>query len=379
MIIGIDSSRAFVGDKTGTENYSYHVINSMLRLPESGAHTFVLFIRPNAILPKELDGYSNVIIKEVKFPYLWTQLGLAWETWSKINLDVLWVPAHTLPVLRNPRIKTVVTIHGLEYQWLPEYKNWLQKWYLPLSTFYAAKSATQLIAVSEFTKNQLLKELHTSSKNIKVIHEGVEISTQSDVLESSKLMQKFGLREKEYLLFVGTVQPRKNLAALIEAFARLKSDSLEVNGVNKLVIAGGIGWMADEILAAPAKFGVEDKVIFTGRVNDADLRALYLGAMAYVQPSITEGFGLPILEAMFAGIPVISSDGGALPEIVGSAGVVVKLNSGFVDGLARAIQKVVGEPQLRAKIVAKGKKRIMEFTWEKAAKETLKVLIEPSY
>jgi hypothetical protein len=135
MVIGIDSSRAFVTDKTGTENYSYYLIKEMLRLPESRAHTFVLFTRLNSILPSEITGYSNVIVKIVRWKYLWTQVGLAWETWRKYsvysipytvykNLDILWIPAHTLPVLRNPKIKTVVTIHGLEYKWLPEYKNY---------------------------------------------------------------------------------------------------------------------------------------------------------------------------------------------------------------------------------------------------------------
>ena len=181
MIIGIDSSRAFVSDKTGTENYSYHVITAMLRLPESREHTFVLFTRPNAVLPSELLLYSNLMVKEVRWPYLWTQAGLAYSSWlmaygknQNQYLDVLWIPAHTLPILRNPKIRTVVTIHGLEYQWLPEYKNWLQKWYLPLSTIYAAKYADKLIAVSKFTSHQLQKELHTDKNKIKVIYEGVE-------------------------------------------------------------------------------------------------------------------------------------------------------------------------------------------------------------
>jgi glycosyltransferase involved in cell wall biosynthesis len=183
MVIGIDASRAFIPDRTGTENYSYHLIKEILRLPESKIHTFVLFIRPNMKVPTELDGYTNVIIKVVPWRYLWTQLGLAWATWGKFSnhkfsnsqMDVLWVPAHTLPIFRNPHIKTVVTIHGLEYQWLPEYKNLLQRWYLPLSTIYAARSADQLIAVSHFTAKQLEKEIHTNRKKIKVVHEGVEM------------------------------------------------------------------------------------------------------------------------------------------------------------------------------------------------------------
>ncbi len=174
MIIGIDASRAFLSHKTGTENYSYHLINHLLRLPEARKHQFILFTRPNPLLPSELSGYKHVSIKVINWKYLWTQIGLAWETWKNPVLDVLWIPAHTLPLLRNPNVKTVVTVHGLEYQWLREYKNYLQRWYLPLSTFYAVKSADRLIAVSHFTASQLIKELHTDLKKITVIQEGVE-------------------------------------------------------------------------------------------------------------------------------------------------------------------------------------------------------------
>jgi len=367
MIIGIDSSRAFVSDKTGTENYSYHVITAMLRLPESREHTFVLFTRPNAVLPSELLLYSNLMVKEVRWPYLWTQAGLAYGSWlmaygknQNQYLDVLWIPAHTLPILRNPKIRTVVTIHGLEYQWLPEYKNWLQKWYLPLSTIYAAKYADKLIAVSKFTSHQLQKELHTSAKKIKVIYEGVKQDHGLSIVDRRKATIK-------YVLFVGTVQPRKNLVALIDAFSRTK--------IEKLIIAGGIGWMAQEVLRAPSRFGVQEKVIFTGRVSDLELEKLYNGALMYVQPSLTEGFGLPVLEAMQMGVPVISSDGGALSEVVGKAGTIIKLGDGFVERLARAMERVVSDKKLQNNSISMGYERVKEFTWEKTARETLSTLV----
>lgn len=376
MVIGIDASRAFVSDRTGTENYSYHLINEMLRLPESKTHTFILFIRPNSTLPNELVGYSNVIVKEVKWRYLWTQLGLAWETWQNPAIRVLWVPAHTLPVMRNPRIKTMVTIHGLEYQWLPEYKNLLQRWYLPLSTMYAAKYADKLIAVSQFTAKQLVKELHTNSKNIKVVYEGVAIHTPSvKGVHTPGVLDRYGLQSKKYILFVGTIQPRKNLPALIAAYALLSRELPDY----KLVIAGGVGWMAGDTFRAIAQQQVLDKVILTGRVSQAVLDQLYAGAAVYVQPSITEGFGLPILEAMKYGVPVVSSDGGALTEVVGSAGSVVPLRGNtsiFINQLAREMRRVVGESAKRKKMIAAGKKRARSFSWSKAAKDTLQVLLD---
>lgn len=372
MIIGIDASRAFVDDRTGTENYSYHVITEMLKLPESKTHTFILFIRPNVKLPKEFDGYSNIIVKIINYRYLWTQLGLAWETWKNPHMEVLWIPAHTLPVLRKFNLKTVVTIHGLEYQWLKEYKNLLQRWYLPLSTYYAAKKASGLIAVSNFTAKQLQKEVHIDTKCINVIYEGV--TTQQFTSRESRdiVERKFKIQDKKFILFVGSIQPRKNLVALIEAFSIFSRTDSEI----KLVIAGGLGWFAEEIFQAPTKFNIQEKVVFTGRINDAELNELYSKALIYVQPSITEGFGLPVLEAMQNGLAVISSDGGALREVVGDAGIIIHLNDRFVSVLAKTMENMCENVVMRKKMSMLAKKRVGEFTWSKTAKKTLSYLLD---
>lgn len=381
MVIGIDASRAFGSAKTGTENYSYHLITSILRLPESSSHTFVLFIRPNTTVPSEIVGYDNVIVKIVNYKYLWTQVGLAWETWRMTDsryLDVLWIPAHTLPIWRKPKVKTVVTIHGLEYKWLKEYKNLLQRWYLPLSTYYSAKMATQLIAVSEFTKNQLQKEVHNISKDIKVIYEGVTVAREhKKVASSEKLYSRFKIQPSKYLLFVGTIQPRKNLVALIQAFSMIVKSNPDLD--YKLVIAGSVGWLAEEVLKAPSKYQIQERVVFTGRVAEDDLRELYHQAKMYLQPSLTEGFGLPVLEAMEAGVPVISSDGGALTEVVGEAGIVVPLGGAFVEGLAKAMTRLSTDPKLWQNLVAKGKLRAREFGWDKVARKTFQLLLNTGH
>ncbi len=373
MIIGIDCSRAFTSEKTGTENYSYYLVKHLLGLPAAGKHTFVLFIRPNSVLP-DWTRQKNVTIELIQFRFLWTQLGLAAATWQ-IPLDRLWIPAHTLPILRKPGLTTMVTIHGLEYQWLPEYKNLLQRWYLPLSTFYAAKYAHKLIAVSQFTKDQLVKELHTSAKKIKVIHEGVELASSDQQTDVRGVLETYGLQDKQYLLFVGTVQPRKNLVALIRAFSQLAGH----NAQYRLVIAGGIGWMAEEVLAAPLHYGAQERVIFTGRVNEAVLHVLYRSAALYVQPSLTEGFGLPVLEAMGAGVPVLVSDGGALPEVVARAGIVVKLGAQFTRDLHVAIEQLLYDPTQQKKLVTMGYKRVEELSWNRAAEETLAALVGEGY
>src|SRR3989344_1856509 len=308
MRIGMDVSRAFVEEPTGTERYSYEIITRLVALPEAKRHEWILYTRnviPTEALAKWRDpsthstslraGSLGMTIRRIPMKYLWTQVGLAYRTWVD-RLDVLWVPAHTLPVLRNPRLKTVVTVHGIEYEWLPAYENRLQSWYLPLSTKYAVASADKIIAVSEFTKKQLMERLGADERKISVVYEGVSQQRSVTSVQRSEILHKLHLRPGRYLLFIGTIQPRKNLERLIEAFLKLKIKNL------KLVICGKWGWGYKKLQE------IKDKnIIFTGYVSDEERQVLLENALVYVQPSITEGFGLPVLEAMAAAVPVARS------------------------------------------------------------------------
>ncbi len=347
MIIGIDASRAGQNDRTGTENYSRELIEAMLQLPEAKKHQWRLYTRQN-----------------IPWKRFWTQGGLALEIF-KHPPDVLFIPAHTLPLMRLPRIRTVVTIHGLEYEYLPQYYQFPQKLYLNKSTEYAVRHADRLIAVSSWTKKQLVERLKADPKKISVIYEGVgsrivkakDRQFKPDYLRW--IRHKYNLPQ-HYLLFVGTIQPRKNLVRLIEAIP---------SGI-QLVIAGKLGWMYDKILAA-----AKDKPVkFIGRVADADLAALYKMAQAFVWPSLMEGFGLPILEAMTLGVPVITSTAGALPEVAGDAALLVDPTK--PQDLAKAIKLTLENEDLRQVLVEKGFRQAAKFSWEKAAKKTLAVLTE---
>lgn len=354
MLIGIDASRAETKANTGTENYSKEIIQALLELPEAKKHTFRLYSKDN-----------------IKWPRLWTQGGLALEL-MKHPVDVLWVPAHTLPVVRNSKIKTVVTIHGLEYEYLPQYYQFPQKLWLNKSTEYAVKFADKIIAVSEWTKKQLVDRLGADKNKITVIYEGINpaFSNLQPALPAGRftiykkeylrqIRYKYSLPEK-YILFVGTIQPRKNLIRLIEAAAGSK-------GVN-LVIAGKLGWMYEEILELGKKRGVK----FIGRVADADLAAVYKMASVFVYPSLMEGFGLPILEAMALGIPVITSDRGALPEVAGRAALII--NPEKTEDLAKAIKLILENEDLRQVLIEKGFGQVKQFSWGAAAKQTLAIL-----
>jgi glycosyltransferase involved in cell wall biosynthesis len=391
MVIGVDASRAFIDQPTGTERYAFEVITEMLKLPEARKHTWVLYVKPNNFQSSIYNLQSilknknfQLKIQSIGLPYLWTQLGLAARTWVD-GLDILWIPAHTLPVLRKPGIKTVVTIHGIEYEWLPAFENRLQRWYLPLSTKYAVRSASKIISVSEFTKNQLVARLGADGKKIKVIHEGYDSNSQFSIIncqsiQKSSIFRKYNIQPRKYILFVGTVQPRKNLERLIEAFSYLTPESSpklgggnKKGGVLKLVIAGKLGWSYTGVLEAPAKWGVKERVLFCGYVNDYTRRVLLKSCLVYVQSSITEGFGIPVLEAMAAGIPVVSSGGGALAEVVGDAGLL--FDPFNTKDIFRKLSGVIKSKKLQKSLVEKGRQRVKMYGWKQTASKTLKLIV----
>jgi glycosyltransferase involved in cell wall biosynthesis len=381
MIIGYDGSRAFVEGRTGTENYSYQLLKALTKI-DTDNH-YLVYVRPR-FLRNELWP-ENVEFKEIKWPRLWTQGGLAKQTF-KDNLDVLFIPSHTSPLIHKPGLKTVATVHDLGAEYLPKMHQLKQRLYLKWITNYQLKKATKLIAVSEATKKDLVKKVGIDQNTIKVVHEGYNTqlftSTKDDILVNS--LNKFELEKRKYFLYVGTIQPRKNLERLIKAFhsviplkkgiqtpVNVLDSRLRGNGNLKLVIVGSKGWLSDKIYALPKKLGIEDQVKFLGRVEDQDLPALYSGAIALTYPSLFEGFGLPILEAQACGCPVITSKISSMPEVGGKGVVLVDPYS--EEEIAEAMVKVQST-ESREQLVKAGFNNIKRFSWEKCAKETLKVL-----
>lgn len=310
-------------------------------------------------------------IQPIRWPYLWTQGGLALQTWTT-SPDVLFIPAHTLPVLGNPRVRTVVTIHDLGVEWLPQYHQFPQKLYMTWATDWAVGHAARIIAVSQATQADIIKRYKRRSKEIHVIYEAVDRSLFRPIPEgeADRMLRKYKIR-RPYFLFVGTIQPRKNLVRLIEAFSIfLKKDP---RNSTALVLAGKSGWLYDAIYDAPQRFGIERRVHFIGHVPPLDLPALYSAAECFVFPSLFEGFGLPILEAFACGCPVITSNTSSMPEVAGDAALLIDPTS--VEGIAGAMQQVV-DRTVRKRLFHRGKLQLKEFSWEKAARQTLAILEE---
>ena len=353
MVIGFDGSRAFVNKRTGTENYSYQLLKSLSLIDHK--NKYIVYLRPGNNPGK--DWPNNFLFKEIKWPRLWTQGGLAIQTF-KDKLDVLFIPAHTSPLFHRPGLKTVVTVHDLGAEYLPQLHQLKQRLYLNWVTIYLLKNATKLIAVSKATKDDLINKIGIDLKKIEVVYEGYD--KDKFKIQNSKI--KNSVQAKDYYLFVGTVQPRKNLARLIKAM-------VEISG--NLVIAGSKGWDADAIYALPKKLGIEKRIKFLGYVPDQDLPGLYSEAEAFVFPSLFEGFGLPILEAQASGCPVLTSNLSSMSEVAGKGAVYVNPYSveSIIEGM-KSLQSTANRLQL----IKKGLENVKKFSWENCAKETLKVL-----
>lgn len=377
MLIGIDASRATAARRTGTETYSLHLIRALLRT--GSAHRFRLYT--NAAPPADLfagagarggrgAGESSHEVRAIPFPRLWTHLRLSAELALRPP-DVLFVPAHVIPIL-HPR-RSVVTVHDLGYLRYPEAHRAVDRRYLDASTRWSAHQAAAILADSAATKADLVQAYGIDPAKAHVIYLGRDETLRrvTDPARVAAVWRKHGIGPR-YLLYVGTLQPRKNLGRVIAAFAAI-ADRPELAGV-QLVLAGKKGWLYDDLFAQGARLGLGDRVLFPGYIPDEDLPALLSSATAFVFPSLYEGFGIPVLEAGACGVPVITSNTSSLPEVAGDAALLVDPHD--VDAIAAAMLRLVTDDALRAELARRGLENVKRFSWEKCARETLAVLEE---
>jgi len=360
-VIGIDASRATVERLTGTETYSFELIKALTELNTD--QRFELYVNAKTP-PDRLPSLGEAIC--IPLPRLWTHGRLSIEMVRR-RPGVLFVPAHVVPFI-HPR--TVVTIHDLGYLEHPDAHPPGDLRVLDWSTRWSVRSATKIIAISQTTKTDLIRHYRVPSDKIQVVPHGVSGSLcAASPDEMARMREKYSLPER-YVLAVGTVQPRKNLARLAEAVLKLNAGCEQI----ELVIAGKRGWLADEVEREIAKSGASHIIRMLGYVADGDLPALYSGAKVFCQPSLYEGFGMPVLEAMACGTPVVAANRSSLPEIGGEAAMYADPFS--VDALALALSRVIKEKELRAQMIGRGLLRVQDFTWNRTATRTLAILQE---
>ena len=369
MLIGIDASRATAAQRTGTETYSLHLIRELLALGKG--HRFRLYFnQPPA--PGLFPDASEMRV--MPFARLWTHARLSREMRTAAP-DLLFVPSHVLPLLHPERC--VVTIHDLGFYYYPEAHTLSQNLYLRWSTRYNARIATRVIADSVATRNDLLRYYRVPGERIEVVYPGRDeaLGPVRDPEVLQDVRARHGLSEP-YLLYVGTLHPRKNLVRLVQAFSAftkaMAAGPAKPKAEPQLVLAGQKGWLYEEILNQVRKLDLVDRVVFTGYVPDADLPAVLSGAVAFVFPSLYEGFGLPVLEAMACGTPVICSNVSSLPEVAGEA--ALQVDPLDVEALAEAIHWVISDAGLRATLVERGYEQVQRFSWQRCASQVLQVL-----
>jgi glycosyltransferase involved in cell wall biosynthesis len=364
MIIGIEAERANTPNPAGPERYAAELIRNLAKLDTK--NNYVLYFRTP---PQQwfLELPKNFTPKVIPFPRYWTQIRISWEMlWHPV--DVLLILAATLPFIHAK--KSVVTIHDIAYELFDGiYTGFMQR-YQKFSSRFAAKHAVKLLTVSESTKKDLEKIYGTDPNKITVTPLGLADGFRPmNYEESQQVLDKFGLVYQKYILFLGTIQPRKNIPRLVDAYLKIKKEN---RVEEKLIIAGGKGWLWEPILEKVKSAAVDGSVKYLDYISNEDLPALVAGAKLLTLPALYEGFGIPALEAMASGVPTVVSNLSSLPEIVGDAGVLIDPNS--VDSLAEGLLKVLTDNNLRQQMIAKGLERSKKFTWENTARKTLEVL-----
>jgi glycosyltransferase involved in cell wall biosynthesis len=356
MLIGIDASRVMRARRTGTEAYSLHLIRTLIQ-PNS-THQFRLYTP--VPFPPNLVGVDDGIVSEVRvipFPRLWTHLRLAWEL-SRHPPDVLFVPAHVMPVICP--VPAVVTVHDLGYLAYPQAHRSFDRWYLDWTTRRHTRVAAHIIADSQATQSDLIDHYRTQPGQITVVYPGREesLARVNAAATIAAVKRQYGIRD-EYLLYLGTLQPRKNLLRLVEAFARLPSSTAGLQ-------------LYDQLFTRVESLKLGDRILFPGYVADDDKAALISGATALVYPSLYEGFGLPVLEAMACGTPVLTSNVSSLPEVAGDAALLV--NPLDIDDIAAGMSRLISDANLRHALVEMGYAQVRKFSWANAAHQVLQVL-----
>ncbi|MFA5128889.1 MAG: glycosyltransferase family 1 protein [Patescibacteria group bacterium] len=396
MRIGIDCRTILnpgYGEAAGVGHYTFFLIKNLLKIDKK--NEYVLFF--DNLLSKDaaeemIVGAPNVKIKFFPFhqykhylPFAFSHL-LTANAIEKEKLDVFHSPAYTLPLAYKG--KSVVTVHDLAIyknpEWFPKKfligQNFSTKTLVPKSL----KKAEKIIAVSKNTKKDITEIFKINPGKVEVIYEGVEFRNLPSKKETAcgveseicfeDLKVKYGLKD-DYALFLGTIEPRKNIVALVQAFCGLIYKNKNLEKKYQLILAGVRGWkyknVFKEIEACQKKLGESGEIKYIGYVPGREKFSLMKGAACFIFPSFYEGFGLPVLEALSLGVPTITSNKSSLPEIAGQAAILI--NPEKVLEISSALEKILVDRNLREELSKKGIIQAEKFNWKKCAEETLKV------
>ncbi|MDP2946388.1 MAG: glycosyltransferase family 1 protein [bacterium] len=367
MVIGIDASRANRRQKSGVEWYAYNLLDRLFELDHNNQY---LLYTPDKLRGAIIPRSANWSEEMLNWPLnrFWTLGRLSWEMICH-QPDILFVPSHTFPLVRAK--KNVITWHDVGYEHYPETYGSFELKSLKLGAKRMVKTADQIIAVSDFTKREIMKFYGVDSQRIAVVPLGLDHrlwqpSSPESVKETlNQLKIKY-----PYFVFLSRLSLRKNVIGLVRIYNRFRET--QQHPFNLLLVGSdqpGAQELDAEIKASPYK----EEIKKLGWLEIQQLPVLLSGARALLFPSIYEGFGLPAIEAMACGTPVIASNSGALPETVNNAGMLIDTHD--YDAFAASMVKVVEDSDFRQGLINRGLARAQEYSWDQCAKQTLDVLL----
>ncbi|MBU0598340.1 glycosyltransferase family 4 protein [Patescibacteria group bacterium] len=397
MLIGIDASRANVDKKTGTEWYAYYVIQEFKKIADPNDQ-FILYSKEKlrGSLSELPANFNN---KVLNWPpkFLWTQIRLAWEMLVH-KTDALFVPAHTIPLI-HPK-NTVTTLHDIgfeEYHQLYSPKDIgpentaikkIIKILVIIFTFgkyssneldyhrwsarLALKHAKRIITVSIFSKEKILEKFPINERKVSIIPNAYSpiyrVIHDQDKINAIK--NEYNLTEP-FFLYIGRQEEKKNVYKLIQAYLNFKKQS--TNNF-QLVLVGDKGYGYEKIAKLISSSSQKNNIKTLGWVDSKELPYLLNAAEIFIFPTLYEGFGIPILEAMACGTPVITSNYGAMKEISGQAAYLVNPNN--LSEISSALNRLITDPNLKTNLITKGLQRVRDFSWSNTAKQTLTLIKE---
>jgi glycosyltransferase involved in cell wall biosynthesis len=349
----------------GNESYALNLIEALAQIDHVNEYT--LYVTTADAHDHFHQRWPNFKVRHTlpHTPLIRIPLTLSTEL-RKHPVDLLHVQFTAPPFCPCP---VIVSIHDLSFEHLPQTFNRRSRTQLRLTVRHSARRAARIMTLSEHTREDVIETYGIDAAKVTAIPLAApaHFGPVKDAKELQRVRHTYGI-DTDYILSVGSIQPRKNLVRLIKAYAELRA-AHSSNSCPKLVIVGKCGWLYDETFRALEEVGVREAVVLTGYVPESDLPALYSGAICFVYPSYFEGFGLPPLEAMKCGAPVVVGNATSLPEVVGDA--ALQVDPFDVSAIAAAMDQVISNSELRQELSVKGQARANLFDWKDTAERTL--------
>jgi glycosyltransferase involved in cell wall biosynthesis len=371
MIIGIDGNEANIEKRVGVNTYAYEILRNLWKLQDEWKddHKIIVYLKdtPRKDMPGETQYFKYKVIKGGS---LWILTKLMPSLFfEQPKCDIFFSPSHYIPPISSiPCICSIMDLGYLEYTTQFRKKDFWQLKVWSAISIYISKA---IIAISNSTMKDIVRHYPRSESKIYVTplaYDADKFNTRISNDDVRRVRDRYSI-VSDYVLYLGTLKPSKNILGLIEAFSKLKVPD---SGL-KLVIAGKKGWLFEPIFEKVKKLGLEDRVVFTDFVSEEDKPGLIKGAKLFVLPSFWEGFGLDALNAMATGVPVVASNVGSLPEVVGDAGILVDPKD--PESIAQGMREVLlAPPEKYNSMIRRGLAQAKKFSWEKTARETLKII-----